>query len=112
MSKVTIETSGNLFSNVPHQIHDEVFDTILAADHFEIKRIISKGQRSPANFWYDQKKSEWVVVLKGAARLEFKDDKRIVEMIPGAYIHIPAHCKHRVEWTDPDVETIWLAIYF
>jgi len=33
-------------------------------------------------------------------------------MMPGSYVHIPAHCKHRVEWTDPDVETIWLAMYY
>lgn len=112
MSKGTKVKSGNFFSDIPHQIDDEVFDTILAADGFEIKRIISKGQKSPADYWYDQEKNEWVMVLKGAAKLKFKDHKRIVEMMPGNYIHIPAHCKHKLEWTDPDVETIWLAVYY
>jgi len=104
--------SGNVFSNIPRYIDDEVFDTILASSDCEIKRIISKGNHSPSNYWYDQNKNEWVMVLKGAAVLKFKNSKKIVEMMAGDYVHIPAHCKHRVEWTDPDVETIWLAVYY
>lgn len=38
-----------------------------------IERIISHGHASPEGFWYDQGQSEWVVVLKGAARLQFED---------------------------------------
>jgi cupin 2 domain-containing protein len=33
-------------------------------------------------------------------------------MLPGAYVHIPAHRKHRVEWTDPNQPTIWLAVHY
>ena len=104
--------SGNFFTDIPRHIDDEVFDTILASDGCEIKRIISKGNQSPPNYWYDQERNEWVMVLKGAAALKFKNSKKIVEMMPGDYVHIPAHCKHRVEWTDPDVATIWLAMYY
>jgi len=104
--------SGNFFSNIPRRIDDEVFDTILASSGCEIKRIISKGNHSPSDHWYDQNKNEWVMVLKGAAVLKFENSKKIVEMMPGDYVHIPARCKHRVEWTDPDVETIWLAVYY
>jgi cupin 2 domain-containing protein len=104
--------SGNLFSNILRHIDDEVFDTIIVSDGCEIKRIISKGHQSPPNYWYDQEKDEWVMVLKGEAKLKFKNNNNIVDMMPGDYVHIPAHCKHRVEWTDPEVETIWLAVYF
>ena len=104
--------SGNIFSSIPHHMSDEVFDTILASDGCEIERIISKGHQSPPHYWYDQGKNEWVMVLKGSAALKFKNSKKIVEMMPGDYVLIPAHCKHRVEWTDPEVETIWLAVYF
>jgi len=103
---------GNFFSNIPCHINDEVFETIFASDGCGIKRIISKGHQSPPNYWYDQERNEWVMVLKGAAALKFKNSKKIVEMMPGDYVQIPAHCKHRVEWTDPDVETIWLAVYY
>jgi len=30
----------------------------------------------------------------------------------GDYLLIPAHKRHRVEWTKPDIETLWLAIHF
>ena len=58
--------SGNLFSNIPLHIDDEIFDTILASDGFEIKRIISKGNQSPPDYWYDQERNEWVMVPASA----------------------------------------------
>ena len=58
----------------------------------------------------DQDRHEWVVVLKGAARLRFEDGT--VEMKPGDFVNIPAHRKHRVEWTTPGEPTIWLAVHY
>ena len=52
------------------------------------------------------------MVLKGAAILRFEDDEQPVEMKPGDFINIPAHKKHRVEWTTPDEPTIWLAVFY
>jgi cupin 2 domain-containing protein len=112
MNDTTIITSGNFFSDMPHAIDDEVFDTILSSNRCKIQRIISKGHKSPPDYWYDQETDEWVIVLKGAAKLKFEKKGRIIEMMPGDYLLIPAHCKHRVEWTDPDVETIWLAVHY
>jgi cupin 2 domain-containing protein len=108
-SKITI---GNLFSNLPDQIDKEIFETIISSASFKIERIISKGHCSPEDYWYDQDTNEWVMVLKGSAGLRFEADQKVVKMMPGDYINIPAHCKHRVEWTDPDVETIWLAVHY
>ena len=50
------------------------------------------------------------MVLKGVARLRFEDE--IIEMMPGDSVHIPAHKKHRVEWTASDEPTIWLTVYY
>ena len=101
----------NIFDNVPEFIPDEIFETILLSDKIKIERIVSKGQSSPQDFWYDQNQNEWVVLLKGKANLLFYQNE-IIELREGDYINIPAHKKHRVEWTDPHVETIWLAIYY
>jgi len=50
------------------------------------------------------------MVVTGAARLTFED--RVVEMLPGDSINIPAHQKHRVEWTSQDEPTVWLAVFY
>jgi len=104
--------TGNLFSNLPDQFDKELFETIISSDNLKIERIVSEGHRSPEDYWFDQDTNEWVMVLKGSAGLRFENDQKIVKMMPGDYINIPAHCKHRVEWTDPEVETIWLAVHY
>ena len=48
--------------------------------------------------------------MRGAARIRFEDGT--VEMKPGDFVNIPAHQKHRVEWTTPDEPTIWLAVFY
>ena len=104
------QNQGNLFHDLPKQLPDEVVQTILTAAQVRIERIISHGHASPEGFWYDQDQHEWVMVLKGWARLQFED--RMVEMKPGDFINIPAHKRHRVEWTTPDEPTIWMAVFY
>jgi len=100
----------NLFADLPANLPDELFTTLLEAADVRIERIVSHGHASPDGFWYDQEQHEWVVVLKGAARLRFEDE--VLEMGPGSFVNIPAHRKHRVEWTTPDEPTIWLAVHY
>lgn len=100
----------NLYSDIPAHLPDEIFTTLLHADDIRIERIISQGHASPDGFWYDQDHHEWVLVLKGGARLRLED--RIIELHSGDFAHILAHQKHRVEWTTPDEPTIWLAVHY
>ena len=102
--------SSDLFADLRQQMPDELITTLLEAANIRIERIVSHGQASTEGFWYDQDQHERVIVLKGAARLRFEDG--IVEMKPGDFINIPAHKKHRVEWTSPEEPTIWLAVFF
>jgi cupin 2 domain-containing protein len=77
----------NLLSHLTQNLPEEL-TTILQEGHgVRIERIVSQGHNSPAGFWYDQPEPEWVLVLRGAARLEFED--RMVEMSPGDYVCIP-----------------------
>ena len=101
---------NNIFDELPQQLPKELVQTLIHAPDVRIERIISHGHASPEGFWYDQPQHEWVVVLKGAAVLQFEDGK--VEMKPGDFINIPAHRKHRVEWTTPDEPTIWLGVRY
>lgn len=100
----------NLFADLPRHLPDELFTTLLDANGIRVERIVSHGQVSPEGFWYDPERNEWVVVLKGAARLRFED--QIIDLKPGDFVNIPAHKKHRVEWTTPDEPTIWLAVFY
>ena len=100
----------NLFSDLPQHLPQELVQTLLTAAQVRIERIVSHGHASPEGFWYDQDQHEWVIVLKGAARLRFEDGT--IEMKPGDFINIPAHKRHRVEWTTPDEQTVWLAVFY
>jgi cupin 2 domain-containing protein len=101
----------NIFTGIPASLPAELFEVLLAAASMRIERIISHGHSSPDGFWYDQDQHEWVVLLKGSARLRFEDGQP-VEMKPGDFINIPAHKRHRVDWTAPDEPTIWLAVHY
>jgi cupin 2 domain-containing protein len=101
----------NLFDNLPSQLPNELFQTLLENHHVKIERIISRGHASLQDQWYDQSQDEWVILLQGQARLQFATDRAIITLKAGDYLFIPAHEKHRVEWTDPTCENIWLAIH-
>ncbi len=100
----------NLLSNLPANLPEELTTVLQEGHGVRIERIVSTGHKSPEGFWYDQPENEWVMVLKGAARLQFED--RVVEMQAGDWINIPAREKHRVEWTSPDEPTVWLAVFY
>ena len=107
---------GNLFADVSDvsvaNIGEEDFSEILARPGLKIERIISHGQTSPAGFWYDQAWNEWVIVLKGSATLQFEQEPAARSLDVGDYVFIPARKRHRVEWTEPQQPTVWLAVHF
>ena len=102
---------NNIFTDLPQNIDEEIFEIIASSQTVKIERIISKGHASLKTAWYDQEQNEWVIVLKGDAILEFENEQP-VRLTEGDYINIPAHQKHRVDWTNPKQETIWLAVFY
>ena len=102
--------AGNLLRDLPDSRAGEVTDALLAVPGLRIERIVSLGQVSPPGFWYDQSEAEWVLLLKGAARLRFADEPGERVLGPGDWLHIAAHRRHRIEWTDPAQPTVWLAV--
>jgi cupin 2 domain-containing protein len=101
----------NIFDAIPANLKNEHFDSLVDADKVRIERIISRGHASPESGWYDQPQNEWVMLLRGEAVLEFESEAPVT-LKPGDYLNIPAHCKHKVAWTAPDIETIWLAVHY
>ena len=101
----------NLLKNIPDDLPEELFETLVKNDHVHIERIISKGHASPEEGWYNQDMNEFVLLVKGAARLEFEDGQ-VVSMGAGDWLEILAHQKHKVVWTEPEGETVWLAVHY
>ena len=104
--------TGNLFANVAHQLPDEQIVELLSAQNVRIERIVSTGHASALDEWYDQDRAEWVLLLAGSAGLVFEGETAPLRLEPGSYVHIPAHRRHRVAWTDGSGPTIWLAIHY
>jgi cupin 2 domain-containing protein len=102
----------NLFAPVPSEITGEIFQVLLATGNFRLERIVSRGQATPPGEWYDQDTHEWVALLTGGAGLRFEDEAELRVLRPGDCLLIPAHRRHRVEWTDPGSPTVWLALHY
>jgi len=102
----------NIFQHPPASLPVEVAENLVSRADFRIERIISRGHCSSPGFWYDQAENEWVIVLAGRARLRFEAAAESVALGPGDYLHIPAHVRHRVDWTDPERDTVWLAVFY
>lgn len=102
---------ANIFSNIPSDIPNEIFEDIINTGNLRVERIVSMGHSSPDTGWYDQTENEWVIVLSGYGEIEYSNGERKL-LKQGDYLHIKAHEKHRVVGTSPDEPTIWLAIFY
>ncbi|MDF1553997.1 MAG: cupin domain-containing protein [Deferrisomatales bacterium] len=127
----------SLYAGIPAHLAEELCETLAAADGVRIERIVtppvhggrpsgppaagailpscgieSQGHTSPEGFWYDQPQDEFVLLVKGRAGVRFEGDAEPVVLEAGEYLHIPGRVRHRVEWTDPDGDTVWLAVHY
>jgi len=91
---------------------DEIFEPLSGSTGVLIERIVSTGQMTPEGEWYDQERDEWVMVVTGAARLLIEGQENDIELSAGDWIHLPAHCRHRVTWTQSSPPTVWLAVHY
>ncbi len=102
--------SGNFFANLPDASAGEIVENLAVPSGGKVERIISGGHASPPGFWYNQDTDEWVVLLKGTATLEEKDNPIATHLGPGDWLYIPAGHIHRVSETSKDA--VWLAVHF
>lgn len=106
--------SANALQNLPSAHAEEVFTDLLKRPGIRIERIVSAGQASADNYFYDQAQAEWVMLLQGEAQLDLEIDGRWQRQFlqTGGYAFLPSHCRHRVHSTSANPVTVWLAIYF
>ena len=103
---------GNVYSAIPDHFREEILETLVDSGRVLIQRIISDSHKSPEGFWYDQPEGEFVLLLEGMAALRFEGEDELNVLKPGDWVDIPAHVRHRVEWTDPKQKTVWLAVFY
>ena len=104
----------NLLGDLPPDSGEEVFQSLLERPGLRLERIVSRGQATPPGEWYDQEQDEWIMILSGSARLRVEDasgNMRDYDLVPGDSLLLPAHRRHRVEQTDPEQPTLWLALH-
>jgi len=102
----------NLLAPLPSVTEAEVFETLIEQRGFHLERIVSTGQATPPGQWLSQDRHEWVLLVVGSAALRFDGSAENLVLKPGDYVMIPAGCRHRVEWTDPNQPTVWLALHY
>jgi cupin 2 domain-containing protein len=104
----------NVLTQFPSDVDlaaQETFTELLSRPGLRIERIVSGGQCSPPGFWYCEPHGEWVLLLAGSAGLLLEGESERV-LRAGDFVDIPAHRRHRVEWTDNNAPTIWLAVHY
>jgi cupin 2 domain-containing protein len=103
---------GSLFAGIPIGVlPDELLHVLWQTPTLRVERIVSRGHATPPEQWYDQDADEWVIVLTGSAALRLDGRDELLELRPGDYVLLAAHVRHRVEWTDPNEDTVWLAVH-
>lgn len=101
----------NIYENIPHQFDDEITDTIIKGKNIRIERIVSDGQTTPENFWYDQNENEWLTLIDGKATLLFENGKEIT-LKKGDTLLIKSHEKHKVTYTSHNPVCLWLCVFY
>jgi cupin 2 domain-containing protein len=104
--------TANLFNPLPSATLTEVSEVLAQSGGVRVERIVSLGQITPPGDWYDQQQNEFVVLLSGAARLLIEGEATARELRVGDWLVLEAHVRHRVEWTDPQQATVWLAVFY
>lgn len=101
---------GNLRSGIPDLLPEELFTTLVVRGGTRIERIVSRGHSSPPGFWFEQDEHELVILIQGRARVAIEGQGEL-DLSAGDWLDLPAHTRHRVTFTDPNADTIWLAVF-
>ena len=102
----------NLFAGIPGLLPEEFSEVLGRGGNVRIERIVSRGHSSPEGFWYDQAGHEFVLLVKGRACMVVEGLASPVVLEEGDWLEIKPHLRHRVEWTAPDQDTVWLAVHY
>ena len=96
----------DIFKFAKTEIPETVETVLRGRGGFRVERIRSEAYANGE--WYDQSEDEFVMLLSGAATLEFADDRR-VGLSAGEWLVIRRHVRHRVAAVS--AESVWLTLF-
>ena len=99
---------GSLHEGPAPEQGAESFVELARTGGARVERIASRGVAQ--GDWYEQGWPEFVLLVAGSAELGFANGSTR-KLKPGDWALLPANCRHRVVWTDPDQESLWLAVH-
>ena len=102
----------NWLQGIPKSLPEEKIEQVLAGREFRMEKITSTGHKTRDGFWYDQNENEWLIIIQGEATIQIEGEPSPRRLGVGDSIELPAHIKHRVEWTTPKEPTVWLAVFY
>lgn len=103
---------GNLLGGSVPAEGEEHIEVLVSAPGLRLERIHSCQAQTPPHQWYDQREHEWVLLLRGSARLQFADEPSPRDLAMGDCLLITPGRRHRVVATDPAPGTVWLALFW
>lgn len=111
-STLTADDQLNLLRGCCPSPGEERVEVLVEGAQFRLERIHSCQASSACDAWYDQREWEWVLVLRGSARLQFADEDQVRDLCAGDSLMIAPQRRHRVVATDPEPGTLWLALFW
>lgn len=111
-----VEPPGRRLDNllahpVPAAGAEAVLD-LQRGEGWRLQLIHSCDHSSPDGFWYDQDEHEWLLVLRGSARLRLREPEEECDLSVGDVLVLSPHRPHRVDRTDPSPGTLWLTLFW
>ena len=103
---------GNLLAQPLPPSGTESERTLISGERWWLHLILSNAFQTPKGEWLVQEETEWVLLLRGSAELRLQDPAERIDLSVGDPVLIESHRPHRVERTDPEPGTLWLALYW
>ena len=107
-SKILVE---NYYSGFKKNPVLENYVNLLNGNNFRLEKIVSRGYQTPKLKWLAESKDEFVMLLKGKAKILFETGQQIT-LKEGDYLVIPSNTKHKVIKTSIRPLCYWLTIHF
>lgn len=98
----------NLFDDTLKENNIELSQIIFENEKIMVEKIISQGEISKTDEWFDQSQDEFVILVDGYAEITYSN-LTTTKLSKGDNLFIPKNVKHRVSYTSENC--VWVCIF-